>query len=399
MVGGMWVEPDCNLPSGESWAHHLLYGKQYFKEHLGAEVTVGWNPDSFGYNWNMPMMYRNAGIDAFITQKIGWNESNVFPYHVFWWEGPDGSRILCYFPFDYVSDVTDPYMLVDWLRQFEANTGFTRFLILFGVGDHGGGPTEAMLERIEHFKSLDIYPKIEYSTAREYLNWLKNQDPTRIPTWKDELYLEYHQGTFTTQAKMKEFNRHNESLLTSAEKFSSLASLVGGRVHKEALQDAWRNLMFDQFHDILPGSGIREVYLDAAERHQAAEDIGNHELRTAIGTIAGKVNTSAARGHSAVVVFNPLSWKRTDLVEAPLPEGDHTMRRSSSARFRVSETGTASIPPTSSFPASWISRSNSVLPRQGRAASCTSIQSFGSTALAAATSPFSTLSRRLAPPQ
>ncbi|MBZ5536328.1 MAG: hypothetical protein LAO31_10270 [Acidobacteriia bacterium] len=322
VVGGMWVEPDCNLPSGESWAHHLLYAKRYFKQHLGADVTVGWNPDSFGYNWNMPMMYRNAGIDAFITQKIGWNESNVFPYHVFWWEGPDGSRVLCYFPFDYVSDVADPYSLVDWLRQFEANTGFTRFLILFGVGDHGGGPTDEMLDRIEHFKSLDIYPKIEYGTAREYLTWLKNQDPAKIPTWKDELYLEYHQGTFTTQAKMKELNRHNESLLVNAEKFSTLSTLLGGNVHQDVLQEAWRNLLFNQFHDILPGSGIREVYLDATGRHRAAESIGDHELRTALGTIAQKVNTSAVSGSSALVIFNPLSWERTDLVEAALPEGD-----------------------------------------------------------------------------
>ncbi|MEK6754763.1 MAG: hypothetical protein AABZ02_01285, partial [Bacteroidota bacterium] len=134
IVGGMWVEPDCNLPSGESWSRHLLYGKRYFKQKLGVDVKIGWNPDSFGYNWNMPQFYINAGIDAFITQKIGWNDTNVFPYRLFWWEGPDGSRVLSYFPFDYVSEVKNPYQLVDWLRQFEANTGLTKMMVLFGVG-------------------------------------------------------------------------------------------------------------------------------------------------------------------------------------------------------------------------------------------------------------------------
>jgi alpha-mannosidase len=207
VVGGMWVEPDCNLPSGESWARHLLYAKRYFKNKLGVDVKIGWNPDSFGYNWNMPQFYLNAGVDAFITQKIGWNETNVFPHRLFWWEGLDGSRILAYFPFDYVNTIDDPFQLVDWLRQHEANTGIAKMMILFGVGDHGGGPSLEMIDRIERLKTLDIYPQIEYGTAGQYLGWLKSQNLDKIPTWKDELYLEYHQGTYTTQAKMKEYNR------------------------------------------------------------------------------------------------------------------------------------------------------------------------------------------------
>lgn len=112
VVGGMWVEPDCNLPSGESWARHLLYAKRYFRNQLGVDIKTGWNPDSFGYNWNMPQFYSNAGIDAFITQKIGWNDTGVFPYRLFWWQGPDGSRILAYFPFDYVNTVNNPLLAV-----------------------------------------------------------------------------------------------------------------------------------------------------------------------------------------------------------------------------------------------------------------------------------------------
>ena len=181
VVGGMWVEPDCNLPSGESWMHHLLISKRYFQKELGTDVKIGWNPDSFGYNWNMPEFYQNAGIDAFITQKLGWNDTNIFPYRVFWWEGPDGSRILTYFPYDYVNEIEDPFQLVDWMRQFDANTGFTKMMVLFGVGDHGGGPTNDMLDRIEHLKHLDIYPNVEYCSAAQYIDWLKKQDPGRNP--------------------------------------------------------------------------------------------------------------------------------------------------------------------------------------------------------------------------
>ena len=324
IVGGMWIEPDCNIPSGESWARHLLYAKSYFRQKLGVDVKIGWNPDSFGYNWNMPQFYQNAGIDAFITQKIGWNDTNVFPYRLFWWEGPDGSRVLSYFPFDYVSEVKNGYQLVDWLRQFEANTGLTKMMILFGVGDHGGGPSMDMLDRIDAFKKLDIFPTIEFGNSTKYLQWIKEHDLSKIPVWKDELYLEYHQGTYTTQANMKKYNRGNEVLLTNAEKFSTFASLSGRPYNSGALEEAWRKLMFNQFHDILPGSSIREVYVDATETHKAAQEIGTFELMGSLQQLVQHVNTSSLRGGIPVVVFNPLSWDRSDIVKVALPKADET---------------------------------------------------------------------------
>jgi len=320
VVGGMWIEPDCNLPSGDSWVRHLLYGKRYFREKLGRDVKIGWNPDSFGYNANMPQLYRNAGIDAFITQKIGWNAVTVFPHRVFWWEAPDGSRVLSYFPFDYVSELDDPFRLVDWLRQFEANTGFREMLVLFGVGDHGGGPSLEMLARADRLATLDVFPSIAYGTAAQYLERLRKEDLSRIPVWKDELYLEYHEGTFTTQAKMKELNRRSEVLLTGAERFSALAGLAGAAYDGKAFEEAWRNVLFNQFHDILPGSSIREVYVDAPERDAAAAEIGTHLLDTALERIAAGVDTSKLAG-TPLVVFNPLAWERRDLVRAPLPAG------------------------------------------------------------------------------
>jgi len=322
IVGGMWVEPDCNLPSGESWMHHLLLSKRYFRQKFGTDVKIGWNPDSFGYNWNMPQFYQQAGIGAFITQKIGWNEVNVFPHRLFWWEAPDGSRILTYFPYDYVNTVENPFLFAEQLRQFEANTGFRNMLVLFGVGDHGGGPNLDMLNRVEGLKTLPVYPNIKYGTATEYLDWLQKQDLSNIPVWKDELYLEYHQGTFTTQAKMKEYNRKLESLLSTTEKFASVATLFGKPYPRENLGEAWREFLFNQFHDILPGSGIREVYIDAIKKHQLIESIGRHELQEAAKTIARQVDTRGIRKGKPIAVFNPLAWKRKDLVAFNLPEGD-----------------------------------------------------------------------------
>jgi alpha-mannosidase len=322
VIGGMWVEPDCNIPSGESWARHLLYAQRYFKKNLGTTATIGWNPDSFGYTLNMPEFYANAGIDAFITQKIGWNETNVFPHRLFWWQSPDGSRILSYFPFDYVNTVENAFQLVDWLRQYEANTGFRKLMILFGVGDHGGGPSLEMLQRIDRLAALDIFPTIEHGTAGKYLSWLRGQDLSRLPVWTDELYLEYHQGTFTTQAAMKRYNRSNETLLTTAERFSSLSTLYGGSYNATDLESAWHMLLFNQFHDILPGSGIREVYIDAAAEHQQVGAIGTFELQKAVATIASHVNTTRGTKGTPIVVFNPLSWERRDLIRLELPQGD-----------------------------------------------------------------------------
>lgn len=322
VVGGMWIEPDCNLLSGVSWNRQLLYAKKYFQNEMGVNVKIGWNPDSFGYTWNMPMFYKNAGIDAFITQKIGWNDTNVFPYRVFWWESPDGSKILSYFPFDYVNTITQSYELVDWMRQFEANTGFRNFMILFGVGDHGGGPSIDMITRIEHLKTVFIYPAIEYGTATKYINWLKDQDLSKLPVWDDELYLEYHRGTYTSHDKIKKYNRQLESLLGETEKFSTISTDFGNNYPEGDLKDAWEKVMFNQFHDILPGSGIRENYIDAEEKYKKAEEIGNFTLDKALGSIDKNINTSVIKEGIPITVYNSLNWERTDLVKLNLPVGD-----------------------------------------------------------------------------
>ncbi|MBN1301960.1 MAG: alpha-mannosidase [Melioribacteraceae bacterium] len=322
VVGGMWVEPDCNLIDGVSWSRQLLYGQKFFEKNIGKKAVIGWNPDSFGYNWNMPMFFINSGIDVFITQKIGWNDTNVFPHRVFWWEAADGSRILSYFPFSYVNDISNPFRIIDWLRQFESNTGFTNMLVLFGIGNHGGGPSIEMMKKIDALNELLIFPKITYGTAEEYLTWLKTQNLEKIPVWKDELYLEYHRGTLTTQSDIKKGNRTGEALLTNAEKFAAIASMYDETYPKDEINSAWKKILFNQFHDILPGSCIREVVLDADKDYNDAIKLGDYALKKSLKIIADNIDKSIITNGEPLVIFNPLSWKRTDIVKFMLPEGD-----------------------------------------------------------------------------
>ncbi len=320
VIGGMWVEPDCNLISGESWARQLLYGKRYFRQRLGTDVTIGWNPDSFGYNWNMPQFYREAGIDAFITQKIGWNDTNIFPYRLFWWEAPDGRRILTYFPFDYSDNLQDGIQLVSWLRQFEANTSLKKMLVLFGVGDHGGGPTMEMLQQVERYKKLDVFPNIVYTSVSDYISWLRTLDLKKLPVWKDELYLEYHRGTATTQAATKKNNRECEILLAEAEQTSAFAALTGRPYPHANFTESWRGILFNQFHDILPGSSIHAVYKDAAELYETSKSLALLELNASLQHLARGIDVRFPG--KPIIIYNPLPWPRTDLVSLDLPDGD-----------------------------------------------------------------------------
>jgi len=320
--GGMWVEPDCNLPSGDSWARQLLYGQKFFKKYFGKQARIGWNPDSFGYNWNLPQFMLLGGLDAFITQKIGWNDTNVFPHRLFWWQAPNGSKILTYFPFSYVNEINNPFGLVDWLRQYEANTGLTKLLVLFGVGDHGGGPSLEMMARIDKLRELYIYPSIEFNTAQNYIDWVRSNDLSKVPTWNDELYLEYHRGTATTQSNIKKWNRFNESLLTNSEKFNSISTLMNGKNYSDKIKEAWKIVLFNQFHDILPGSSIREVYIDAEKDYREAYQLAEFALSNSLSSISSNINTEKIKDGKPVIVFNSLSWQRTDIAKVELPKGD-----------------------------------------------------------------------------
>ncbi len=313
VIGGMWVEPDLNMPDGESQVRQLLLGKRYFKEKFGVDIRTGWNPDSFGYNWQLPQIYKRSGVDFFVTQKMAWNDTTKFPYKLFWWESPDGSRVLTYFPHDYANPI-DPVSIAKDVATYVPSMKYPDMLYLFGIGDHGGGPTRSMLETAEQWKQSAVYPKLSLGTVQPYFDQLEAKEPSlSLPVWKDELYFQYHRGVFTTQAETKKRARQNEALMLATEKAASFASLYGQPYPKDDLRQAWKKVLFNQFHDVAAGSGIADVYRDAARDFEQVHRIAGQHLQESLATIASEADTQGPG--TPVLVFNPLSWKRTDIVE------------------------------------------------------------------------------------
>ncbi len=334
VVGGMWVEPDCNLISGESWVRQILYGKKYFKEKFGIDVRLGWNVDSFGYNRNMPQFYKKSGIDMFVTQKIWWNDTTVFPHYIFWWEGIDGTRLLSYFPPEGYTSRVKLNSVGDNITKYEATTGYKKSLILYGIGDHGGGPNREILNRVRGYGKLEIAPEFIHSRSTDFIAGIEGDLGKDIPVWKDELYLEYHRGTYTTQGAVKKGNRLGESRLGAAEKWASIANLTPRPGIKKKdypaqdLEKSWKLVLTNQFHDILPGSSIAPVYHDAPEDYKKAARLYGRVTGDSLDHIASRVDTRAIlkgldRKQTVLplVVFNPLSWKRSDIVTVNVPAG------------------------------------------------------------------------------
>ncbi len=338
VVGGMWVEPDLNLPDGESTARSLLIGKRWYLQHYGVDVRIGWNPDSFGYNWQLPQIYKKSGVDYFVTQKMAWNDTNKLPLKLFWWESPDGSKVLTYFPHDYANTNLSPIRLSEDLKQArEYAPGMTEMMDLYGVGDHGGGPTRAMLDQGMHWADSDmVVPKMKFGTALAYFTSIQKQiapdspnwdydligkgyhspqpvaGKIAIPTWDDELYLEYHRGVYTTQAKMKYNLRHAPEWTLDAEKVASLAWLDGDAYPNDRLTDAWKKITFNDFHDLAAGSGIGVIYKDAQKDFDVVHWETSQIASNAFNTLDARIDT-AGMG-IPVMVFNPLAWDRSGLV-------------------------------------------------------------------------------------
>ena len=264
LTGGMWVEPDCNLPSGEALVRQILYGKQYFQQQFGQQVRVAWNPDSFGFCAQLPQILLKSGFDVFMTQKLAWNDSNRFPHQVFWWQGIDGSRILTYFTNELGQGIEVEKMahsVAAWRDRHQLNES----LWLYGVGDHGGGPTADMLNIARSWMKEDLFFSLESSTCDAFVDRLHTHAlQSDLPIWDDELYLELHRGTYTAKADRKRNNRQLERLLRNVEILRTAAAVSGGLPYpSEALLTAWRSLLVNQFHDILPGSAVPEVFEDA----------------------------------------------------------------------------------------------------------------------------------------
>src|SRR5829696_457253 len=281
VVGGSWVEPDLNLPSGESLVRQLLYGQRALERRFGARCREFWTPDTFGYNGQVPQILRGAGIDRFLTQKLSWNQFTEPPHHSFLWAGIDGSQVLVHMP---PADTYNAEVSIAELRasaaRFKDHDRTGGSLLVFGHGDGGGGPTAEMLEMARRAGDLEGVPRVQLAPTSEFFDRLQEDlgEPRAI---EGELYFEYHRGTYTSQARTKRGNRAGERLLHQAEAAAAIAHRLGRADYPaQELRALWQTLLLDQFHDILPGSSIREVYEDA-ERDHARVAAHATELRDA----------------------------------------------------------------------------------------------------------------------
>jgi alpha-mannosidase len=311
-VGGSWVEPDCNIPSGESLLRQFIYGQRFFEEEFGIRCREFWSPDAFGYCGQLPQLLRLAGMTRFMTQKLSWSRFNPPEHHTFTWQGDDGSEVLAHFlPADtYNSEATIPE-LVKAGRDFKDHDSSGASLYLFGYGDGGGGPTRTMLETLRRAADLQGVPRTRQTPPREFYETLEAEKAAR-PVAVGELYFEYHRGVYTTQAAVKRMNRRCEQLLHDAE----FVTAARGEYPRDELDRLWKLLLLQQFHDILPGSSIGLVYEDAARDFAEIEagatalipagdvplNTAGVERREVSASPAGELQLLAARPYSAARV-------------------------------------------------------------------------------------------------
>ncbi len=306
-AGGMWVEADCNIPSGESLVRQLLHGTRFFAEHFGTPQTFLWLPDVFGYSAALPQILRGCGMEAFITQKISWNQYNKFPHHSFRWTGIDGTTIPAHFlPADtYIAQNTPAeFALGD--RQYAQGGVMPAWLQAYGWGDGGGGPTEASIARVDRLTACDGFPHARHASVGSFVERLVGASD-RLPEWVGELYLELHRGTYTSQARLKRGNRRGETLLRQVELLHAITPAEPAA--RDDLDRHWKGLLLNQFHDIIPGSSIAWVNREAEALYDAIDD-GCHTL----------IDAGSARwihDGNMLVTLNARSHGSGGLVELP----------------------------------------------------------------------------------
>jgi len=324
-VGAMWVEADCNLTSGESLIRQIIHGTRFWQQEFAVRPRQIWLPDVFGYSAALPQIMLGCNIPVFMTTKISWNQFNRMPCDTFRWRGIDGSEVLTHFItapelngtttfYTYNGPLRPADMTGTWMnyRQKDIND---HLLYLGGWGDGGGGPAEEQIERLQIMADLPDFPQVRAGRAGDYFTELYQRvwENPRLPTWVGELYLEYHRGTYTSQARVKQANRRAELFYREVELLNAWASLYGMPSRQEQLNQGWRLVLLNQFHDVLPGSSIHEVYDDAERIYAEAHAVGKKIYDEALAVVLQHIPV----GERALLLLNTLAWERTDPIQAP----------------------------------------------------------------------------------
>ncbi len=322
-TGGMWIEADTNLTSGESLVRQFLYGQRYLRDELGVRGDILWLPDVFGYSAALPQLIVKSGMKYFLTTKISWSQFNRFPYDTFRWRGLDGTEVLTHFVttpdiderFATYNGKVSPHAIKGVWDGYQQKDVNDELINLYGWGDGGGGPTREMLESGRVLADLPGLPRAVPDVAEAFFKRVDERTAAQpLPVWDGELYLEYHRGTYTSQAAMKRANRQSETLYHDLEWLGALAGLLVRHPFPAAgLREAWESMLLNQFHDILPGSSIAPVYEDALADHAQIQATGRSALAGARQALLGGLSSRTDN----VVVFNPLAWERDELVALP----------------------------------------------------------------------------------
>jgi len=315
-IGAFWVEPDCNLISGESMVRQLVHGIRFYQREFGVTPSTAWIPDVFGNAWSMPQIMVKAGLKYFVTHKMNvWNDTNKWTRHVFWWEGPDGSRIFATVPPTHFIGVCEPDHMNDHWDQYSAKAQVPESLYCYGWGDGGGGPDREMLEYCRRYCDMPGMVPARFSKIEDALERMRRlaTEHDDIPLINDELYLEEHRGVYTTKGRLKKLNRRLEYLLRDAEMFSVFA---GVDFPHDALDAAWKLLLTTQFHDSLPGTHVREAYFELLDMLGECEAKAGGALEAACRSFGG-APLSSIDTDKTLLLFNGEPHERTRLAEVP----------------------------------------------------------------------------------
>ncbi len=307
VVGGWWIQPDCNIPSGESFVRQALYGQRYFREKFGVMATTGYNVDSFGHNGMLPQLLRKAGLRRYVFMRPMPHEKGL-PGRLFWWQADDGSRVLAFrLPFEYCTWGKD---LEQHIRRCagELKPPFDELMCFYGVGNHGGGPTRENIESIRRLNDDPDFPRLVFSDPDTFFETIEARD-LPIPVVHDE--LQHHaSGCYAAHSGIKRWNRQAENRLISAEKFAAIAyRLTGMPYPREEFARAWKQVLFNQFHDTLAGTSLEAAYDDARDQLGEALAIADRVQNDAIQSIAWAIDIPAQEGVKPLTVFNPHAWR------------------------------------------------------------------------------------------